>query len=141
MNLNRLQRWAQPVLCVSMSLVFLFFGFSQITSPDRWAGFVPSFVTPNSITPTNIVMINGVLELTLGVFLLIGLYTRFSALVLSLHLLGIAVSIGFSPLGVRDFGLAAATFVIFLQGAHHYSIDNWSQRSRNRASEPPHARG
>ncbi len=117
-----------------MAFVFLYFGFQQVYAPDNWTGFVPSFLTSVAITSANIVVFNGLLELTLGTFLLIGLYTRFSALVLSLHLLGITVSIGFTPLGVRDFGLAAATFFLFLQGATFWSIDSLAAH-RKRAKE------
>jgi uncharacterized membrane protein YphA (DoxX/SURF4 family) len=72
----------------------------------------------------NIVILNGILEITLGIFLFLGLYTRFASLVLSFHLLFISISIGFNPLGVRDFGLALSTFVIFLNGADEYSFDS-----------------
>ena len=106
-----------------MALVFLYFGFQQIYAPDNWTGFVPSFLTSVALTSANIVVFNGILELTLGTFLLIGLYTPLSALVLSLHLFGITASIGVTPLGVRDFGLAAATFALFLQGVTFWSID------------------
>lgn len=115
---------APVVLRVSLALVFLYFGFSQIYSLDKWVSFVPEFAILSGMTANNIVMINGVLELILGSFLIIGLYVRFSALILSLHLFGIAISIGFTPLGVRDFGLAFATFVVYLFGPDNYTIDN-----------------
>ncbi len=79
---------------------------------------VPSFMTAN-----NLVIFNAILELTLGTFLLIGLYNRFSSLILSLHLFGIALSIGFTPLGIRDFGLAFATLAVYLFGYDRYSVD------------------
>lgn len=113
-----------------MALVFLYFGFQQVYAPDNWTVFVPSFLTSVALTSANIVVFNGILELTLGTFLLIGLYTRFSALVLSLHLLGITLSIGFTPLGVRDFGLAAATFALFLLDDGLLSIDRLSAKRR-----------
>ncbi len=125
-----LSTYAFPLLRIALSLVFLYFGFQQITAPDVWVDFVPSFLTSTIITAANIVMVNGVLELTLGTFLLMGLYTRISALILSLHLFGITTSIGFTPLGVRDFGLAAATLVLFLQNVHPYSIDSFDIRRR-----------
>ncbi len=125
--MKSLSNYALPVLRVSLSLVFLYFGFQQIYAPDVWVDFIPSFLTGTILTPTNFVILNGILELTLGTFLLIGLYTRISALILSLHLFGITASIGFTPLGVRDFGLAAATLVLFLSDVHPYSIDARNQ--------------
>lgn len=117
---------AKPILRISMSLVFLYFGFQQILSPNAWTGFVPDFVTSlvsPILTANNIVMMNGILEITLGIFLIIGIYTRFSAIILSLHLLGIAASVGFSPIGARDFGLAMATLAAFFNGPDKYCLD------------------
>lgn len=106
-----------------MSIVFLYFGLQQILSPDNWASFVPNWITSAIITANNIVIFNGILEISLGIFLLIGLYTRFASLILSLHLLGIALSIGINPIGVRDLGLTVATFVVFLNGADKFCVD------------------
>jgi uncharacterized membrane protein YphA (DoxX/SURF4 family) len=135
--MNKIEKFAIPVLCVTMGLVFLYFGFQQIYSPDNWATFVPDFLSIGAMTLNNWVMLNGVLELTLGLFLIMGLYTRFSALILSLHLLFIAFSIGFNPLGVRDFGLAIATFVIFLSGAHPYGIDAKVSNKSSHSGQTP----
>ncbi|PIN89522.1 hypothetical protein COU57_06010 [Candidatus Pacearchaeota archaeon CG10_big_fil_rev_8_21_14_0_10_32_14] len=121
----RYEKYSKPILRISMALVFLYFGFSQMTSPDNWTGFVPQkIVDLTPFTATNIVMMNSVLELCLGLFLILGLYTRFSALILSLHLFGITTSLGFTHLGVRDFGLAFATLVVFLNGKDDYCMDN-----------------
>lgn len=114
---------APVVLRISLALVFLYFGFSQVFNPDKWVGFVPEFVVPSFMTPNNLVIINAIVELTLGLFLIVGLYTRFSALILCLHLFGITLSIGFTPLGVRDFGLAFATLTLYLLGPDNYTID------------------
>ena len=113
----------KAILRISMSLVFLYFGYQQISSPDSWIGFVPEFLTKSFLTPNNLVLANGILEISLGIFMILGLYTRFASLILSLHLFGIAFSIGYVPTGVRDFGLAFATLVVFLNGADIYTLD------------------
>jgi uncharacterized membrane protein YphA (DoxX/SURF4 family) len=63
------------------------------------------------------------LELSFGALLLLGLYTKLAAFVLALHLYGIAFSLGFNDLGVRDFGLASATLAVFLHGADKWCLD------------------
>ncbi len=113
-----------------MSLVFLYFGFQQVYAPDNWTGFVPDFLAGTIMTSNNWVVLNGVVELSLGIFLLIGLYSKFSSLILSLHLFGIVFSIGLTPLGVRDFGLAFATLVVFLNGADEFCLD-WKLKIMN----------
>ncbi|MCH7850256.1 MAG: DoxX family protein [Nanoarchaeota archaeon] len=112
------------ILRISLSLVFLYFGFSQVTNPEEWIGFVPEFLTGLILTANNIVMINGILELVLGSFMLIGFFTRPSSLILGINLLFIATSIGINPTGIRDAGLTIATFVIFLNGPDKYTIDS-----------------
>ncbi|MEK6898578.1 MAG: DoxX family membrane protein [Nanoarchaeota archaeon] len=119
-----LEKYSYPLLSISLAVVFLYFGFSQISSPDDWAELVPDFLTGVILTANNWVIFNGILELTFGIFLLIGLYSRFSALILGIHLLFIAFSIGFNPVGIRDFGLAMATIALFLMNKK-YGVDFW----------------
>ncbi len=112
------------ILRVSLALVFLYFGIMQIRDPGAWSGFVPDRFHISGISANNIVIFNGFMEIVLGTFLIVGLYVRFAALVMSLHLFGIAFSIGFSPLGIRDFGLAFATLALFFIGVDRYTVDN-----------------
>jgi len=118
-----MEKYAKPLLRIAMSLVFLYFGFQQVYSPDNSTGFVPELLTSTIITANNIVILNGIVELSLGLFLIIGLYTRFASLILALHLFGISFSLGFTPLGVRDFGLSFATLAVFLNGPDQYTLD------------------
>lgn len=117
------------ILRWGLALIFLYFGYQQLTTPDLWALYVPSFLQGSIITANNLVIMNAVLELTLGLFLAGGIYTRFSSLILSLHLFLIALSIGIEPVGVRDLGLTLATFVIYLYGIDEYTID-WNIKNR-----------
>lgn len=114
--------YGKVILRISLSLVFLFFGISQIYNPALWTGFVPSFVS-SIITPGTAILINGFVEIFFGLLLIFGLYTRFSSLILGLHLFGIAFSIGFNPLGIRDFGLALATLSIFFSEPDKLCLD------------------
>ena len=118
-----LEKYSKPTLRIAISLVFLYFGYQQITSPDLWTSFIPSAILALGISAKTLVITNSIVELSLGTLLLLGLYTRVSSLVLSLHLFGIAFSIGFNPLGIRDFGLAFATLVIFLNGVDRLCLD------------------
>lgn len=128
-SMIKLERFSKATLRIVMSLVFLYFGYQQITSPLEWSGFVPDSALLFGISAMNIVITNALLELGLGTLLILGLFTRFSSLILSLHLFGIAFSIGFNPLGVRDFGLAFATLVVFMNGKDEFCLDRkWSKK-------------
>lgn len=123
-----LEKWAKPVLRIGLSLVFLYFGFQQVTSPDIWAGYVPNFALFLG-SAEKIALMNGIFELIFGLLLIIGLFTRFVALILSLHLFVIASSLGFNDLGMRDFGLALATLAVFLNGEDKYCLDSHLRKS------------
>jgi uncharacterized membrane protein YphA (DoxX/SURF4 family) len=114
--LKELEKYSKPVLRIALSFVFLYFGISQISSPFVWTGFVPDFVVNMGIGAESVVIMNGVLEILLGSLLLLGFFVRISSGILFLHLIVIASSIGFNPLGIRDFGLAFATLAVFLNG-------------------------
>lgn len=130
-----MEKFAKPLLRISMALVFLYFGFQQVYSPDDWAGYVPKFLTSVIITANNLVILNGIVELSLGIFLLIGIYTRLSSLILALHLFGISFSIGFNPLGIRDFGLSFATLVVLLNGPDQYCLDSKFVKKKEKSSK------
>jgi len=117
-----LERYGKPVLRIGMSLVFFYFGFQQLIDTDNWTGFVPSGLF-SGVPVETVVVVNGFLELGLGAFLILGLFTRTVSIILSMHLFAISLSLGLTPLGIRDFGLAVATLAVFFNGADWLSID------------------
>ena len=119
----QIEKYSKPLLRIVMSLVFLYFGFQQIMSPAMWVGFVPNYALVFGLTAEKVILGNALLELSLGALLLFGLYVRSASLILSLHLFGIAFSLGFNDLAVRDFGLAFATLVIFINGSDYLCLD------------------
>jgi uncharacterized membrane protein YphA (DoxX/SURF4 family) len=114
---------ALVLLRVSLAFVFIYFAINQLSDPGAWNDFVPESLKFFGISGNNIVIFNGFVELVFGIFLLIGLYVRFFALIMAVHLFVIAFSIGFNPLGVRDFGLAFAILTLYFFGADKYTLD------------------
>jgi uncharacterized membrane protein YphA (DoxX/SURF4 family) len=115
MKLSELKKYSIPLLRYSMALVFFYFAIVQLIEPSVWAGYLPDFLysMPN---PEIFIYMNAIFEIIFGIFLALGVWTRVASLLLGLHLLGITLSIGLTPVGARDFGLAIATLVIFLHG-------------------------
>lgn len=116
------------VLRYGLAIVFLWFGFSQLHNPFQWTTFLPDWVSLLPISQTNFVMFNGLFEVVGAFLLLVGAYTRIVALLLGLHLLAIATSIGITSTGVRDFGLAIASLALAGVGAGLFSIDALSYK-------------
>jgi uncharacterized membrane protein YphA (DoxX/SURF4 family) len=121
--MKKIEKYAKPILRIALSLVFLYFGFQQITSPENWIGYVPDFALIFGLTAQKIVFMNSLLEISLGTLMVLGLFTRPVSLILSAHLFVIAFSLGFNDLGIRDFGLAVSTLVIFLNGPDFLCLD------------------
>jgi uncharacterized membrane protein YphA (DoxX/SURF4 family) len=121
--MEKLKIFAPTFLRISMGLVIVWFGIQQVTDPSSWLAYLPPWTTALPISQMTIVYLNGTFEVIFGVFLILGFYTRIVALILALHLLDIAYTVGYGAIGVRDFGLAMSTGAIFLYGADAFSFD------------------
>lgn len=132
MNISdKLTQYAPAVLRIGIALVFLWFGFSQVTNAGMWTRLIPEWATSLSgMSAVTIVHFNGAFEIVFGIALLTGFFTRVVALLLALHMFHIAITMGYSAIGVRDFGLAIATATIFLFGRHAFSIDDCLERRK-----------
>lgn len=79
---------------------------------------VPLYATALVPLPVGTLILgNAIFELLFGVALLLGLYTRLVAGILTLHLAHIVTIVGYNAIGVRDFGLTLAMFSVFLDTA------------------------
>ena len=114
---------ALTLLRLGLAFVFIWFGISQLQNPSQWISFLPSWVALVPISAIGFVLINGLFEIVAGVLLALGAWTRITALLLALHLFGIAFSIGYNAIAIRDVGLAFATLALAIGGAGTFSVD------------------
>jgi len=121
--MKSLKEYAPGFLRISLSLVFLWFGFNQLFDTDSWIGYLPQWGYNLPIVPELLIQINGAVEIVLGTLLLLGLFTRLTALILTIHLLGISFNLGYNDVAIRDVGLSLATFAVFLHGKDRWSLD------------------
>lgn len=111
-NITR-QEFGMHLLRLGLSAVFLWFGFSQLIDSLSWVAIVPDWaVNLLHMPPAMIVMANGVFEVVLASLLAMGFFVRIISFVLALHLISIAFDFGFSATGIRDLGLAIASFAL-----------------------------
>lgn len=130
--MNKRHGYAFLIARIGLSFVLFWFGTSQLSHPSFWVGFVPSDVA--ALIPFSLeqfVLVNGAGELVLGTLVLLGLYTRIVAALSALHLAAIAFSLGLTPEGVRDWGLAAAFLSLAFTGAERFSLDRLFARKTN----------
>jgi uncharacterized membrane protein YphA (DoxX/SURF4 family) len=101
--------------------------FTQYTGQlNPWA--------PAALIPTLAWVSTGA-ELVLGVALILGLFTRWAALLSGILLLlfagGMSIGTGLkSALGASVFSAAAAVFALAVLGAGPWSVDSWRARRR-----------
>ena len=112
---------------IAISLVFIWFGINQIISPNNFMEYLPSFILLSTYAKT-FIYLNGIFELILGAFLILGLFTRITALVLGINLIGIILGLGYNDVAVRDFGLMLVTLAIFLGGKYKWCLENKIKR-------------
>ena len=106
-----------------MALVYLYFGYSQLTSGESWTAVVPEWASQLSgLSAATIMQINGTFEIIASITLALGVAVRPVALLLFAHLMVITFNFGFSPLGVRDFGLSFATLAVALRGPDEFCL-------------------
>lgn len=97
------------LLRFGLAIVYLYFGFSQLVTPDRWVGVVPGWAGVSTLTPHTIVLMNGIFEIVFASLLIFGFWLRPVSFLLAAHLAVITIGMGFNATGVRDFGLTIAT--------------------------------
>jgi uncharacterized membrane protein YphA (DoxX/SURF4 family) len=113
--LDRYKEYGPVIVRIGLSLVFFWFAISQLMAPSDWTGYLPNFLynTPN---PVIFIYANIAFELIFASLLILGIWTRISALLLGLHLIGISITLGWNAIAIRDYGLALATLSIVLSG-------------------------
>lgn len=124
-KLAKLSAYAPIVVRIGISLVFLWFGSSQIGNPEAWVRLLPDWTSFLPFEPATLIQANGIFEIVFGALLLLGVYVRPVALLLALHMFNIVFTVGYNGIGVRDFGLAMATTAIFLYGADRFSLSSF----------------
>ena len=129
-SINKYKDYAPYIVRIGISLVLLWFGLNQIFDTESWLSWLPQWTFSLPIEPTTIIILNGIFETIFGTLLLLGLVTRFAAIVMAAHLIIITFSIGYNEVAVRDFGLSLAAFSIFLYGPDRLSLDKKIKVSR-----------
>ena len=115
--------YAPRLVRIAIGLVFLWFGFTQLFT-DNLLGYVPQWVNTLPISVGAFMRLNGAFEVIFGVLLLAGFFTRIVALLLSIHLLGIALNVGYNDVMIRDLGLTLVTISILLHGPDEWTLDH-----------------
>lgn len=110
------------LLRVSLAALFLWFGTQQWLYPDAWVSFLPAWLGYLPVPANSFIMINGCAEIIGALALLLGVWVQPVSILLGLHLLGIAATMG-GAIGARDAALGLAAIALGLSPSDAYTID------------------
>ncbi len=118
-------QWLAPIfLRVGIGIVFFLFGIDKFFHVQNWIAYIPAWLPPYIPMSLEMFMyIQGVVEAVLGLFLIIGFWSRTSAFFCAAILLVITVSMGYNELSIRDFGLFLGAAALVLREQTKWSID------------------
>ena len=122
MDIEKYKGYSPILLRVTVSLIFLWFGLNLLFDTANWLGWLPQWVFALPLSSELFLKLNGGFQAVFGLLLLLGYFTRVSALLLSLHLFGIAVNLGYNDIFIRDLGLSLITFSVFLRGPDRFCM-------------------
>jgi len=124
---NYLTSYAPVLARYGIGIVFFIFGIDQLIRPEAWIAWIPdsiiNFATNFSINNISFIYFNGLFDLIIGLLLLVGLFVRVTALIGTLHIIGIIFSLGYNDISVRDFGLLLVLISVFLNGPDELCLD------------------
>jgi uncharacterized membrane protein YphA (DoxX/SURF4 family) len=108
---------APIVLRLGLAGVFIWFGLSQIFDPNAWTSYIPDIaIHATGISAFTLVIGNGILEVSMAILLVFGIWVRPVAGLLFLHMCGIVASVGLDSIGMRDIAIAAGLLSVTLYG-------------------------
>lgn len=104
---------AYHILRISMAITFLWIGILIFKDPEAWGSFLQPWAQNFLLLPLKQAMImTAVLDLVVGAFLLIDVLTWLAAIIASVHLVVILVTVGIDAVTVRDIGLLGAAIAL-----------------------------
>ncbi len=129
---DKVQNFADPVLRVSVSLIFIISGAGHFFAHDEmlarvedspWLGIVAGIGDPSFL-----LWVSGIIFILAGTALALGWMCRFAALALFFTLVPITLAIHIAPGHVgplfKNVALLGALFYIFARGPGRYALDN-----------------
>ncbi len=111
------------ILRYSWVVLFMWFGTQQLLHPDMWVGLLPAWTASLPVSADMFIKINGLTEVVAALFLLTGTWIKPVAAFLSLHLFGIAITLG-GDIGMRDATLAMiGVALLFFPNNDPWTVD------------------
>lgn len=101
------------ILRVGLAVTFLWIGILIFREPEAWGGLLQPWAAELILGSLKTAMIGtALLDIAIGIFLLINVFTWLAALLGALHLVIVLATTGITAVTVRDIGLLAAAVAL-----------------------------
>ena len=118
--------YAPLIVRLGAGIVFLLIGIDQMIHTSAWVGYLPNWFTnflPSWQTPEGFMYVNGIFDSSLGLLLLLGVFTRFIAVLATLHLTGVVITLGYNEVAIRDIGILLSALAVALFGSDRWCLE------------------
>lgn len=105
-----IQKYAPIVGKLLVVLAFLYFGIGSIIDPSVYASLIPGFIG-NSINPTIVVTIHGIVEVICALFILFNIGGKWPLYVLILAFIGVIISVS-GQTEIRDLAILGGLLLL-----------------------------
>ncbi len=107
---------AQWSLRIGLAVTFMWIGFMILQNPSGWAKSIQPWAADLlPIMPENLMVLTGYFDMAVGVMLLINPMVGVAALLGTVHLLGVVLTISSNGIIARDLGLLGATLALAIE--------------------------
>lgn len=111
------RRAALVLLTAGNVIVFVLFGAEKLYRPQNWIDWMPEWINGLAGLPVaRWLTVIGITEILMALFLLLPVrrLRQLGALLISLHLFGIILEIGWNEIAIRDIGLLTGSLALLM---------------------------
>lgn len=109
----------ETILSLFLGFVVIWFGYNEVTNPEAWGVYVPSFIGATGAMLNNLVMAHGAVLVLSGLAIIFNFHRKAGASVIALMLLSIVITLvmgaGLDDVAVRDIGLFGMALALALK--------------------------
>ncbi len=107
------------ILRIGLGLTFLITSYFIFKNPNKWAGLIlPWAKKLLPLNPKTAIILTAYYDVANGLWLISGVFLFWAALIASIHLIQVIITVGITDAEYRDIGLLAACIALMLLSIH-----------------------
>lgn len=114
---------------VGLAITFLWIGILIFQNPEAWGSYIKPWAL--AWLPLSLVQVmagTAVLDLTVGVLLLLDIFTWIAAFVGAIHIIVVLITSGITDITVRDVGLLTGALAISFEALPEWILSKFKKK-------------